>query len=105
MRSSFAMFLHLNKIPAEKIMLQGRWKSMVFLNYIRPQISEFSRDLSRVMLQVNNFFTTPDDNAPNNAQQTTTLNTPPHTLTIGQRYDQRMLITPQCSRLQHLIWI
>ena len=87
--SSFAMFLHLNKIPAEKIMLQGRWKSMAFLDYIRPQVSEFSRDLSRFMLQVNDFFTIPDDNAPNTVQQTTTLKTPQHTLTIGQRYDYR----------------
>ena len=54
-RSSFAMFLHLNKIPAEEIMLQGRWKSMAFIDYIRPQVSEFSSGLSKIMIQANNF--------------------------------------------------
>ena len=47
-RSSFAMFLHLNTIPAEKIMLQGRWKSMAFLDYIRPQVSEFACSPKRI---------------------------------------------------------
>ena len=110
-RSSFAMFLHLNKIPAEKIMLQGRWKSMAFIDYIRPQVSEFSRDLSRIMMQSNDFFTIPDEvpthhtltyveNVPLHSSQTA-----PNTLTVGQRYDQRMLRTPQRARLQHLLWI
>ena len=110
-RSSFAMFLHLNTIPAEKIMLQGRWKSMAFLDYIRPQVSKFSRDLSRIMLQANDFFTIPDDPnprgdpQPNDVRQAPTSGTSPHNLTIGQGYDHRMLQTSQRSRLRHLIWI
>ena len=34
-RSSFAMFLYINGIRSDKIMLQGRWKSQGFLTYIR----------------------------------------------------------------------
>ena len=110
-RSSFAMFLHLNKIPTEKIMLQGHWKSISFIDYIRPQVSEFSRDLSRIMIQANDFFTIPDE-----LPTTKTLTLPEHntlhslsnahnTLTVGQRHDQRILRTPQRARLQHLLWI
>ena len=61
-RSSFAMFLHLNKVPTEKIMLQGRWKSTAFLTYIRVQVMEFSTGLSGLMNKTRDFYTVPETN-------------------------------------------
>jgi len=36
-RSSFAMFLYIQFVRTDKIMLQGRWKSDAFLTYVRKQ--------------------------------------------------------------------
>ena len=56
-RSSFAMQLHLAGVKDHIIMLQGRWKSLSFLNYIRLQVQELSRDLSRKMAsQATSYF-------------------------------------------------
>ena len=41
-------------------MLQGRWKSQAFLDYIRPQVSTFSAGLSELMLENGTFSTIPD---------------------------------------------
>ena len=60
-RSSFAMFLYLKRVGDSRIMLQGRWKSLAFMDYIRPQVDEFSAGLSNLMTQVNNFYTVPDN--------------------------------------------
>ena len=59
-RSSFAMFLHLNGIRSDKIMLQGRWRSTAFLTYIRVQVTEFSRGLSDQMNKTKDFYTVPE---------------------------------------------
>ena len=61
-RSSFAMFLHLNDVKTEKIMLQGRWKSTAFLSYIRVQVLEFSAGLSGLMNNTRDFYTVPETN-------------------------------------------
>ena len=61
-RSSFAMFLHLNDVNTEKIMLQGRWKSTAFLTYIRVQVLEFSAGLSGLMNNTRDFYTVPETN-------------------------------------------
>ena len=60
-RSSFAMFLHLNGIRSDKIMLQGRWRSTAFLTYIRVQVTEFSLGLSDKMNKTRDFYTVPED--------------------------------------------
>lgn len=49
-RTSFAMLLVLAGTRESVIMLQGRWKSFSFLKYIRPQIQQFSKDLSSKMI-------------------------------------------------------
>ena len=54
-RSSFAMFLHLQKVDRDRIMLQGRWRSSAFLDYIRPQVEAFSAGLSSIMTSCTNF--------------------------------------------------
>ena len=61
-RSSFAMFLTLNGTYPEIVQLQGRWKSQSFMDYIRPQISDFSRGLSTIMMHGTDFYTVPDEN-------------------------------------------
>ena len=48
-RTSFAMQLYLAGVNDFTIMLMGRWKSLAFLSYIRPQVQQFSRHLSRLM--------------------------------------------------------
>ena len=60
-RSSFAMFLHLNGIRSDKIMLQGRWRSTAFLTYIRVQVTEFSLGLSDKMNKTRDFYTVPEE--------------------------------------------
>jgi len=60
-RSSFAMFLYLQDVCTDRIMLQDRWKSGAFLLYIRVQVAAFSKGLSSALTHdSNNFFTTPD---------------------------------------------
>ena len=49
-RTSFSMQLHLSGVKDIIIMTMGRWKSLSFLKYIRPQIQEFSSNLSTLML-------------------------------------------------------
>ena len=62
-RSSFAMFLYIQQIRTDRIMLQGRWKSDAFLLYIRPQVAAFSKGLSEAIIHdTNNFFTVPEAN-------------------------------------------
>ena len=58
-RSSFAMFLILNGINPKIVQIQGRWKSDAFMEYIRPQVTAFSHDLSYIMMQGNNIYTVP----------------------------------------------
>ena len=41
-----------------KIMLLGRWSSDAFLKYIRPQVVEWTNQLSRDMIH-HNYFSTP----------------------------------------------
>ena len=64
-RSSFAVFLYINKIRSEKNMLQGRWRSQAFLAYIKKQVNEFSRDLSEVIINRTDFFTMPETDVHN----------------------------------------
>ena len=46
-------------------MLQGRWLSQAFLDYIRPQVSAFSAGLSEIMLENGSFYTVPDKHIDN----------------------------------------
>ena len=65
-RSSFAMFLYIQRVLPDRIMLQGRWKSDAFLLYIRPQVARFSKGLSAAITNDNNnFFTVPEINLHN----------------------------------------
>ena len=59
-RSSFAMLLHLAGKDPLIIMLQGRWRSQAFMDYIRPQVSEFSTGLSDAMMFTHDFYHIPE---------------------------------------------
>ena len=59
-RSSFAMLLHLAGKDPLIIMLQGRWRSQAFMDYIRPQVVEFSTGLSSDMIQAGDFYHIPE---------------------------------------------
>ena len=55
-RSGAAMALFLNDVSSDKIMILGRWKSKAFLDYIRPQVVQWTRLYSVDMISFNNFF-------------------------------------------------
>ncbi len=48
-RTSSTMQLYIAGVKDFIIMMMGRWKSLGFLKYIRPQIQEFSSELSTLM--------------------------------------------------------
>ena len=55
LRSGAAMALFLAGHPPANIMLLGRWRSTAFLQYIRPQILEWTSSLSTTMLLTDDF--------------------------------------------------
>ena len=59
-RSSFAMVLHLAGKDPLIIMLQERWRSQAFMDYIRPQVAEFSTGLSEAMMTNHDFYHIPE---------------------------------------------
>ncbi len=40
----------------KEIMMLGRWKSAAFLEYIRPQVIEWSGSMSEKMIRIPNFL-------------------------------------------------
>jgi hypothetical protein len=50
------MALFINDISTAKIMILGRWSSDAFLVYIRPQVLEWTNNMSREMIAVDSFF-------------------------------------------------
>jgi hypothetical protein len=59
-RSGAAMSLFLMNHSTERIMLLGRWKSDAFLVYIRPQVLEWTNDMSRDMISHDSFLDVAD---------------------------------------------
>ena len=55
-RSGAAMALFLMDHSPAKIMIMGRWSSDAFLDYIRPQVLEWTNNMSRDMIQVDDFL-------------------------------------------------
>ena len=54
------MGLFLMDHSVTKIMLMGRWSSDAFLNYIRPQVLEWTTHLSTDMIHNNSYFDVTD---------------------------------------------
>jgi len=59
-RSGAAMAMYLGECPVYTIMMIGRWSSDAFLRYIRKQVEQFSRNVSRKMIQCQFFRHVPD---------------------------------------------
>ena len=56
LRSGAAMSLFLMHHPKEWIMILGRWSSNAFLIYIRPQVLEWTSNMSRDMIKLDTFL-------------------------------------------------
>ena len=56
LRSGAAMSLFLMNHSVDKIMMLGRWSSAAFLVYIRPQVLEWTNNMSSDMIHNNSFF-------------------------------------------------
>ena len=54
-RSGAAMALSLQNHATYRIQILGRWRSNSFLDYIRPQVLEWTSNMSRDMIQVTDF--------------------------------------------------
>ncbi len=55
-RSGAAMALFLKDHSTAKIMILGRWSSDAFLVYIRPQVLEWTNNMSRDMVSFDSFL-------------------------------------------------
>jgi len=60
LRSGAAMSLFLTNHSVHKIMILGRWSSDAFLHYIRPQVLEWTDNMSGDMIRHNNFWDASD---------------------------------------------
>ncbi len=56
LRSGAAMSLFLMNHSVDKIMLLGRWSSDAFLVYIRPQVMEWTNNMSSDMIHLDSYF-------------------------------------------------
>jgi hypothetical protein len=56
LRSGAAMALFLMNHSVAKIMILGRWSSDAFLVYIRPQVLEWTNNMSSDMIRHDTFF-------------------------------------------------
>ena len=54
-RSGAAMGIFLMNHPVHKIMILGRWSSDAFLVYIRPQVLEWTNNMSQDMISFNSY--------------------------------------------------
>jgi hypothetical protein len=49
------MALFLQNISSNRIMILGRWDSETFLVYIRPQVLEWTNNMSKSMIAIDSF--------------------------------------------------
>jgi hypothetical protein len=60
LHSGGAMALFLHNHPVHKIMIFGRWSSDAFLVYIRPQVLEWTNNMSQDMITHDTFLDASD---------------------------------------------
>ena len=71
-RTSFAMILHSAKVAAYIIQMMGRWASNAWLRYIRTKIPDFSKNISKLMVQTETaFFNIPSNSIHYKSKPTT----------------------------------
>jgi hypothetical protein len=73
-RSGAAMGLFLMNHSSDKIMILGRWKSKSFMEYIRPQVLEWTNNMSTDMTRFESFLDTAQGPAPHLARNRTRFN-------------------------------
>ena len=79
-RSGAAMALFLSDVSVAKVMILGRWASDAFLDYIRPQVLEWTSDMSLSMTNVEHFLdlngasSAPSSDPKTRKQSTTKIN-------------------------------
>ena len=59
-RSGAAMSIFLMNHPIHKIMILGRWSSDAFLVYLRPQVLEWTNQMSEDMIHIDSFLDATD---------------------------------------------
>ena len=59
-RSAAAMAMFMDDTPVFMIMLMGRWSSDAFLKYLRRQVLEFSKGMSRRMVKNEYLYSIPN---------------------------------------------
>jgi hypothetical protein len=72
------MALFLQNVSSDRIMILGRWESEAFLVYIRPQVLEWTNNMSKSMIAIDSFTDigntfTPNERRPNRAPHTTSM--------------------------------
>ncbi len=77
-RSGTVMAMYLSGTLVYTIMLLGRWSSDAFLKYIRKQIKEFSKGVSKNMLTKEKLFMIPTSNTNNNQSKRQSSNNNHH---------------------------
>jgi hypothetical protein len=65
-RSGAAMALFIADVSVPKIMILGRWNSDAFLVYIRPQVIEWTNNMSKSMTMMDHFIDVGQDRALDN---------------------------------------
>jgi hypothetical protein len=60
LHSGATMSLFLQNESSDRIMILGCWVSRTFLVYIRPQVLKWTNNMSRTMIQTNNFLDAPN---------------------------------------------
>lgn len=70
LRSGAAMSLFMNNHSPSKIMILGRWSSDAFLIYIRPQVLEWTNNMSSDMINFESFLDVGFYDTPNKIQST-----------------------------------
>ena len=73
-RSAAAMAMFMDDTPVFMIMLMGRWSSDAFLKYIRRQVLEFSKGMSRRMVKNKYLYSIPTHQAKINDPRTQNTN-------------------------------
>ena len=64
--SGAAMALFLQNLSSDQIMILGRWESEAFLVYIRPQVLEWTNNMSKSMIAIDSFTDIGTAFTPNN---------------------------------------
>jgi hypothetical protein len=70
-RSGAAMSLFLMNHPIHKIMILGRWSSDAFLVYLRPQVLEWTNQMSCDMIHIDSFMDATDPRRVSNSDPRT----------------------------------